>query len=216
MADLLQLLNNRKRFLTSLEKEIENKLEGAPSGALRISHRKGKVQFYQRINPADQRGKYIPTAQKELAAKLAQKEYDKSLYKAIQKELNAIDAFLKKMPKYRAEENYLRLNDIRKELVVPALETDEMYAQRWQSMPYRGKLSEEEQTGLFTDKGEKVRSKSEMIIANLLAKDGVPYRYECPLELKGMGVIYPDFTVLNIRLRKVFYWEHQGDRKSVV
>ena len=85
-----------------------------------------------------------------------------------------------------------------------------MYAQRWQSMPYRGKLSEEEQTGLFTDKGEKVRSKSEMIIANLLAKDGVPYRYECPLELKGMGVIYPDFTVLNIRLRKVFYWEHQG------
>ena len=29
MADLLYLLNNRKRFLTSLEKEIENKCNDA-------------------------------------------------------------------------------------------------------------------------------------------------------------------------------------------
>jgi len=25
-----------------------------------------------------------------------------------------------------------------------------------------------------------------------------------------MGTVYPDFTVLNIRLRKEFYWEHLG------
>ena len=48
------------------------------------------------------------------------------------------------------------------------------------------------------------------IFANELLRAGVPYRYECPVELKNMGTVYPDFTVLNIRLRKELLWEHRG------
>lgn len=59
-------------------------------------------------------------------------------------------------------------------------------------------------------KGERVRSKSELIIADILSKEGVPYRYEYPLYLRGMGRIYPDFTVLNITKREEVFWEHFG------
>lgn len=44
----------------------------------------------------------------------------------------------------------------------------------------------------------------------MLNREGIPYRYEYPLYLNGIGSIYPDFTVLNVRLRKELFWEHLG------
>ena len=55
-----------------------------------------------------------------------------------------------------------------------------------------------------------MRSKTEILIANALNKFGIPYHYECPLYLEGYGIVHPDFTALNIRLRKLYYWEHNG------
>ena len=45
---------------------------------------------------------------------------------------------------------------------------------------------------------------------DLKEKHNVPYHYEAPLNLKGRGIIHPDFTVLNIRTRQEYYWEHMG------
>ena len=45
---------------------------------------------------------------------------------------------------------------------------------------------------------------------NALEKYEVPYHYEAPLDLKFHGIIHPDFTVLNVRLRKEYRWEHLG------
>lgn len=39
---------------------------------------------------------------------------------------------------------------------------------------------------------------------------GIPYRYEYPLQLKGYGIIYPDFMLLNLRTREEYYLEHLG------
>ena len=50
------------------------------------------------------------------------------------------------------------------------------------------------------------------MIASMLDKAGIPYRYEEIVPLDGdVGVfMHPDFTVLNKRTRKVYYWEHFG------
>ena len=48
------------------------------------------------------------------------------------------------------------------------------------------------------------------MIAEMLEKEGIPYRYEYPIHLRGLGKIYPDFTVLNVRERKELYFEHFG------
>lgn len=65
-----------------------------------------------------------------------------------------------------------------------------------------------------TDRGEMVRSKSELIIANILNQNkNLLYKYERPLELIINGkvqVFYPDFTILNINTGKITYWEHAG------
>ena len=60
-----------------------------------------------------------------------------------------------------------------------------------------------------TARGEAVRSKSEIIIANLLYAKGIDYRYEEPLEFDGI-INYPDFTIEDNNTGKTYYWEHLG------
>lgn len=60
-----------------------------------------------------------------------------------------------------------------------------------------------------TSRGEMVRSKSEVIIADRLAALGVDYIYEHPLSIEG-ATKYPDFTIEDIESGSVFYWEHCG------
>ena len=62
----------------------------------------------------------------------------------------------------------------------------------------------------MTERGERVRSKSEKILADYFYRRGIPYKYEKPLYLKHFGTVYPDFTFLSKRTRKEIYWEHDG------
>ena len=57
--------------------------------------------------------------------------------------------------------------------------------------------------------GNMVRSKSEVIICDLLAKSGLKYEYERLLEYEPGKVINPDFTIFLDDGREL-YWEHIG------
>lgn len=72
------------------------------------------------------------------------------------------------------------------------------------------KLPQEPDGTFLTLKKEKVRSKSEIIIANLLKEYAIPYHYEFPVKLKNGQFLYPDFLCLNVQTRQEFYWEHCG------
>ena len=61
-----------------------------------------------------------------------------------------------------------------------------------------------------THRGEMVRSKSELLIANMYAELGIPYRYESELVLKDGGRMFPDFTLFDTRRRRLIYHEHFG------
>lgn len=60
-----------------------------------------------------------------------------------------------------------------------------------------------------TARGEMVRSKSEVIIADRLSTLKVDYMYEQPLSINGVTK-YPDFTIDDIESGNTFYWEHCG------
>lgn len=60
-----------------------------------------------------------------------------------------------------------------------------------------------------TSRGLSVRSKSEALIAEKLFEFGVPFRYEQVLHIGNYNYA-PDFTVLNVRTGKLYYWEHFG------
>ena len=56
--------------------------------------------------------------------------------------------------------------------------------------------------------GDMVRSKSELIIANLLAERGISFEYEIPL-LAPDGTMYlPDFSI--VHQGEKWFWEHWG------
>ena len=93
----------------------------------------------------------------------------------------------------------------------PAEFTDDGYARRWQAEKYQNRW-EGRGFKFETPRGERVRSKSEWMIASMLDASGVPYRYEETVGLHELygGAFHPDFTVLNKRTRKEYYWEHFG------
>ena len=73
----------------------------------------------------------------------------------------------------------------------------------WQNESYEPYQKYKENLKYETDNGETVRSKSEVIIANILAKNNehLLYKYERPLEVVIAGhtqTIHPDFTIINI------------------
>jgi ATP-dependent exoDNAse (exonuclease V) alpha subunit len=60
-----------------------------------------------------------------------------------------------------------------------------------------------------TSRREMVRSKSEVIIADRLAANGIDYTYEQPLTIDNITK-YPDFTIEDMESGENYYWEHCG------
>jgi ATP-dependent exoDNAse (exonuclease V) alpha subunit len=60
-----------------------------------------------------------------------------------------------------------------------------------------------------TARGEMVRSKSEVIVANILDSLGAEYAYEAPLEMLDGTSRLPDFTISRTG-KPPIYWEHLG------
>ena len=61
-----------------------------------------------------------------------------------------------------------------------------------------------------TERGDLVRSKSELVIADKLHDRGIDYAYEQPLVLTNGRTRYPDFTIADHAMGVTFYWEHLG------
>jgi len=59
-----------------------------------------------------------------------------------------------------------------------------------------------------TERGDLVRSKSELVIADKLQARGIDYAYEQPLLLADGRVRYPDFTIADPARGVTYYWEH--------
>ena len=148
---------------------------------------------------------------------LLQKQYLSTVLKTNKKELSAIEKMSKLYPSTLAEDVYDQLSEGRKSHIKPINVYDDAYAQKWMEVPYKRKPFKKDMPEFYTTKGERVRSKSEIIIADRLRANGIPYRYECPLKV-GKKIIHPDFTILRMSDRKILYHEHcgkMGDQKYI-
>lgn len=210
MEKIKEMLEARKQYLSQVKKEKEEALKNTPDGSLRISSHRGKPLYYQRTDSKDFNGTYIREQDKELAQKLAQKDYDKKVLAHVEKELSATERYLATTQSLNTKQIYENLHKERQKLVTPIWTPDDEFLKAWEQVEYKGKEFLEGTPEFYTAKGERVRSKSEVIIADLLNKNEIPYRYECPIYLKGVGVVYPDFMTLNIHTRKEIWWEHLG------
>ena len=213
------LLTARLAEVSTLLEEKENELQNAPAGSLRISKSGKTTQFYQITKTGDTHGKYIAAKNYKLAKALAQKDYDKKLIATLKKELKFLEKTLRAYKWLQksttpAAKIFAKLNKLRRPLIHPASLPAEDFVKLWQSVEYTGKPFSEDDYELYTSQKERVRSKSEIIIADTLHRLNIPYRYEFPLEIiteKGIRrTFHPDFICLNIRTRQEFIWEHFG------
>ena len=204
-----QLIMERDRLMVYL-KERQAALKTAPEGHLRISHCKKYCQYFECDNKNERR-KYISVKQEPYIRSLAQKEYDEKICRILEKRIRKLTTFLENGGYEEIYDLYAGLPDGKRKYIVPVELTPDEYVQEWMSEEYRAKpFQESDVSNYYSSLGKRMRSKSEIIIADTLTAMNIPYRYECALLLEDGRVIYPDFTVLRKSDRKTVHLEHLG------
>ena len=178
-----------------------------PEGWINVKHQKDKAYYYQ--GRASEKEKYLGPNDKSLIKELTQKDYLKRVLKEAKLELAAIEKMQKLYPETLVEDLFNRLPESHKAYAQPINICDDEFAAKWMATPYKKKPFKKDTTEFYTLKHERVRSKSEVIIADRLRAKGIPYRYECPLKV-GNKIIHPDFSILRMSDRRVLYHEHCG------
>ncbi len=210
MQKILNIMSTRVRQLNKAIKRAGNEQSTFPPGRLRISRNGNRIRYYNVLDKDDKEGAYLTKKNKNLIPLLAQKSYNKHFIKTAEQELSLLENALAKLSNSNADTVYQRLSPTRQSLVTPYIKTEEMIVQEWNAMPYRSSTYMEEDKRYDTRRGEKVRSKSEAILADMFYELGIPYRYEQELRLNDGQVKYPDFTLLKVKTQEVIYLEHLG------
>ncbi len=205
-----QLKTRRLELHNLLTQKLKSQ-KNTPPGHLRIEQKNGgrRIQFYHCTSTAHPRGAYIPGSQAALANRLAQKDYDAKLIKLLQRQLSVLEKLLR-LSDAQISGLYTKLCPARQRLIIPVTLTDQQYIEAWNNIQWQPRAFAADTPVFTTTHGDQVRSKSEVIICDTLARCGIPYRYEFPLELKNHGTFHPDFICLNVRTRQEFIWEHFG------
>lgn len=203
-----------KKEILEIEELIEiakRDIDCAPEGRLRIAGKHGNEQYYHVTHNSDIAGKYISKRKNpNLAKELAQKEYAKKFVEFLTEKKKFLLDTIEQYSDFHDRQIYNNCNDLRKKLITPYIKSDEEYIEEWLNQEYKVFQISEDRTPIYTEKGEKVRSKSEKMIADKLMMMNIPYRYEKPIEIIGYGNVYPDFTLLDIKGRKEVMLEHFG------
>jgi len=208
-TDFESVVKARKECLDILITRLKKDIAKAPSGMLRISPRKTYTQYYWRKNPSDRNGIYIHKDNMKLAVDLAQRDYNKKLLNILEEEQHLANEYCRLLKEKPLEAAYDSLNRYKQELVTSLEDEKAKRIALWNAEQYE-KMSIDATTEFYSNNGIRVRSKSELIIANMLEQYDVPYKYEKPIILKGIGTVHPDFTCLNTRTHKEIVWEHFG------
>ncbi|MCR5083273.1 MAG: hypothetical protein K6B15_07365 [Parasporobacterium sp.] len=213
MTGLKKYLLEEEKRLKKIKQVVDKRLANVPEGNLRITSSGKHVQYMQckeKNGKYHKQGEYIKKEDLSLVRALAQKTYDQKVKRLVDRRLRQIQIINKDYNDNEIEMIFTNMNISRQEFVDPVEKTWEQKLDDWKSQPYIGKEFKEGTPEIYTKKGERVRSKSEKLIADTLFDMGIEYKYECPLYLKGYGTVYPDFTILSPKTGKEIYWEHDG------
>ena len=215
-----EILEKELKILKEWEKSGLAQIESAPEGTIVVIKNHNTYQYYRKTKETSAHGCYIKKKDRNLVKEILQKEYVKKSLPKIGEQIKNIEHFLNLYSPEKIEQIYENMPDAKRIYVEPYIAPMKLYAKQWEDNKLKEKdslskfitdryvLTEEQ--GVWTEKGELVRSKSEKILADKFYGMEIPYVYECPLMLKGFGYIRQDFVLLNKYTRKEYYWEHFG------
>ncbi len=195
-----------EKMLADLQAQLQKankELEASPPGNVVRVKRANKYTFFQVYNQENERVRKSITKDAAMINALARKAYLNTEIKILEKDIKATTVFI-----HNFEE------PIYENIIAALPERFQQYdlAKRdqsaWSSQPYRQSTYMPQHKRHTTSRGLKVRSKSELLIAEKLSEHGIPFRYEQILEIGGAEYA-PDFTILRPD-GQLIYWEHCG------
>ena len=218
MSFILREAKKEIARLESMKKTIEEFQKNEPAGCLKHQKRGAYTYFYQQYrneNTKKIERKFINKDNINLVKRLAQKKYYWHMKSIIDINLKVLKYLVERYCPEKMDRVFAELGNECKPFIMPLKGSREDQIRQWYEEKYEVNEAYPEHLRYKTEQGELVRSKSEVIIANMLYqhRDVLLYKYECPLKVKEAGkikVIYPDFKIMNIRTGKITYWEHAG------
>ena len=204
-------LVNRKKMLEQIiaEKEAALRVKG-PDGHVRCVQRGNRAEYYWRKKSDNTTGIYLSKGSLGTAEFLAQRTYDKAVLRYAREELARVLNLLKHRQVHNMDRIYGSYSQMRQNLVTPIFKTDEQFIEEFRNTVYKGSDFRPGDKMFESQLGEKMRSKSEVLISGIFLDIGAPYLYDYPVNLEEFGTRYADFYVMNVRLRKLYYFEHFG------
>lgn len=210
---MIKNLDSRLSKLQAQRDYLCHKLSTFPEGELSIQK---NGTYHRWVIKTEEQKTYCPKSNRCLAEIMALKKYYSLLLLEVEEELSLLTSYKNKLS-YASHSKELSASDLLSETspYYELLQTHfaknklPMSVQKWHAEAYETNGSHPEHLIHTTLAGHKVRSKSEVIIANLLYTNRIPYRYEAALTLNELTV-YPDFTILHPATQQLFYWEHFG------
>lgn len=197
-------LSDLHNYQDKLETLIEELKRNIRPGKIITSVREDGIYYQLSLN---HECKYISKKDRAQLKRYLQIDYNNRALKIATKQFKSITKFLENFHPEDLEQIYSHYPNEAKFLISPYAVSNEDYAAAWIAKQHKTRKTT---TEYVTSKGEYVRSKSEVIIADTLTTLGIPYKYEPELQTSSEGAIYPDFLILDVNTRKEIYYEHFG------
>ena len=208
-------LLNELKMLKKLDKKYTCFKDGT---FIYICHQNGRSKWFQSDG---KNHKYISKSDRDKAQRLATVKYVDCRIGEITRELAILDRLVEcevKSNSILTDPMYVELLDSQIVQFYKGTDWNRRAAKSkeiqqaidlWVSEPYIPNPYHPEKRTHKSITGNILRSKAEALIDTMLSYEGIPFKYECPLELIG-GCKYPDFTILHPVTGKIYYWEHFG------
>lgn len=199
-------LLKEKKYLESKIADIRIKLKKLPDENLCCAKNGNGYKWY---SLSKDKPRYIYKKNRKYAEKLALKKYYVLFLQDLEDELKVVDLCLSKYPQEKQVNLLIEHEPEYMKLLSGHFVHSDSNTNSWIYEPYDRNNNYPEGLKFKTNSGIVVRSKSELIIANILSEYKIPFRYECSLNLGGI-ILYPDFTIMHPKTNHIFYWEHFG------
>lgn len=185
----------RMEQLENIKKSLEKRLQGAQIRNVGCKNIRGHYRYY-----LDQ--KYVGKQEMAKLKQLVQLEYYAKLLPEIEQQIVKLKKALVNIDETKLEKIYNKMHPGKRKLITSGIMSREEKIRRFEGEAYESKPIDDERNEFYTNKGERVRSKSEKIIADHFERRGILYRYEKPLYL-----MMDDSVYYNATLRKLDIYE---------
>ena len=214
----------RSKLLQEAE-QYRAQLKTLPKGKLICTHDGRHTKWYVRRNDKTE---YLSKKKRSLAEKLAARRFCQEKIDHLQKEIAAIDRYLKHSPitalqkpdssekggaalssGFDPADRMLAPESAFCDLLAPYFKSKHQLIADWLAEPYEHSCKYPDGLTQQCPSGHTVRSKSEQLIDYALYERGLAFRYECGVDIDGV-MFYPDFMILHPVTGKIILWEHCG------